>query len=250
MGAAHLLRHKDRVATRSKCEMLTHMGVAVLDQEMYSETEAARLLRVHPSTLNYWLEGGTRRGKAYQPIIREEPKGGHPAVTWAEFVECGWLRQYRRINRVPMAELRTFIARLRERYGVPYPLAHFRPFANQGQLLVMRDLQAEAGIAAEFCLVAEVSGQLVLTPPGDAYLSRVEWEGDEAIAWRPHDDPDSPVRIRPNVRFGRPSIRGISTEVLWEQVDAGADVHEVAEDFGLTPAEVRWAVSFEAARAA
>jgi hypothetical protein len=37
--------------------------VSVLDQEMYTEAEAARLLRVPQSTLNYWLEGGTRRGR-------------------------------------------------------------------------------------------------------------------------------------------------------------------------------------------
>ncbi|MFD2419365.1 MerR family transcriptional regulator [Amycolatopsis pigmentata] len=47
------------------------MSVTVLDQEMYTEAEAARLLAVSPSTLNYWLEGGERRGKLYEPIVRE-----------------------------------------------------------------------------------------------------------------------------------------------------------------------------------
>lgn len=216
---------------------------------MYSEAEAARLLRLPPSTLNYWLEGGQRRNRVYQPIIREQPKGGHPPVTWAEFLECSWLRQYRRVDRVPMRELRTFITLLRERYGVPYPLAHFKPFANQGQLVIMRDMQAQAGLAADFCLVAEVSGQLVLTAPADAYVRRVEWdqEHDLPVAWRPHDDSESPVRVYPDIRFGRPSIHGISTEVLWEQVEDGADLHEVAEDFGLTVSDVRWAVSYETA---
>jgi uncharacterized protein (DUF433 family) len=225
--------------------------VTVPDQEMYSEVEAARLLRVPSSTLNYWLEGGTRRGRTYQPIIREVPKGGHPSVTWAEFIECGWLRQYRRIDRVPMAELRAFITLMRERYGVPYPLAHFTPFANQGQLVALREVQAEAGLSADFCLVAEVSGQLVLTPPADGFVRRVEWEQDEPVACRPHDDPESTVRIRPGVRFGRPAVSGISTDVLWEQVEAGTGVDEVAEDYGLTVRDIRWAVSYEtAARAA
>jgi uncharacterized protein (DUF433 family) len=227
--------------------MLGDVAVTVLDQEMYSETEAARLLRVPPSTLNYWLEGGARRGRTYQPIVREQPRGGHPPVTWAEFIECGWLRQYRRIDRVPMAELRAFIALMRERYDVPYPLAHFAPFANQGQLVTVRDVQAEAGLTADFCLVAEVSGQLVLTAPADAFVRRVEWEQGEPAGWRPHDDAESPVRIRREVRFGRPSVRGISTGVLWEQVEAGAGLDEVAEDYGLTVTDVRWAVSYETA---
>jgi hypothetical protein len=40
------------------------------------------------------------------------------------------LRQYRRIHNVPMVELRDFIESLRQRLGVPYPLAHERPFVS------------------------------------------------------------------------------------------------------------------------
>lgn len=85
------------------------MNVKVLEREMYSEAEAARLLGVARNTLNYWLEGCERQGKTYKPIIRFEPKGGRALVTWAEFVEAGWLREYRQSHGVPMAELRTFI---------------------------------------------------------------------------------------------------------------------------------------------
>jgi uncharacterized protein (DUF433 family) len=231
--------------------MLRSVDATVLDQELYSEREAARLLRVAPSTLHYWLEGGTRRGVRYQPIVRAEPKGGHAPVTWAEFVECGWLKQYRR-DRVPMKELRAFIAGLRERHGVPYPLAHASAFANQGQLVWMQEAQNEAGLDPEFCLVAEVSGQLLLTPPSAAYVRQAEWEpGDDIVAgWRPHEDSASTVRIRPGVRFGRPAVNGVSTEVLWEQVDAGVSIAEVSELFDLSERDVRWAVSYETAQRA
>jgi uncharacterized protein (DUF433 family)/transposase len=225
--------------------MLGNVSISVLEQETYSESEAARLLRVAPSTLNYWLEGGQRPGKTYLPVIREQAKGGHPPVTWAEFVECTWLRQFRRVDRVPMAELRAFITELREEYGVPYPLAHFQPFANQGQLVIMERAQTEAGLDPEFCAVAKVSGQLVLTGPTQAFVQGLEWRDGAAVAWLPHD-PESPVRVRPDVRFGRPAIHGISTEVLWEQVEDGAEIAEVAEDYGLSVSDVRWAVSYEA----
>jgi transposase len=46
------------------------MNVKVLEREMYSEAEAARLLGVAQNTLNYWLEGVERRGKIYKPIPR------------------------------------------------------------------------------------------------------------------------------------------------------------------------------------
>lgn len=65
------------------------MSVNVLDRETFTEAEAARMLRVAQRTLNYWLEGGEYRGRVYRPVIRVEPRGGHAAVTWAEFVEAG-----------------------------------------------------------------------------------------------------------------------------------------------------------------
>jgi hypothetical protein len=49
--------------------------VEVLDREMYTEAEAARLLGVRQPTLNYWLEGKTYRGRTYEPVIRERPSG-------------------------------------------------------------------------------------------------------------------------------------------------------------------------------
>src|SRR3954453_22050541 len=112
------------------------MDIKVLEREIYSEAEAARLLRVAQSPLHYWHDGVVRRGRRYKPIIRQEPKDNR-SVTWAEFVEAGLLRQYRREHQVPMPELRLFIETLREKLGVPYPLAHERPFVGVGRQLVV-----------------------------------------------------------------------------------------------------------------
>ena len=224
------------------------MSVSVLDREIFSEAEAARLLRIAQGTLNYWLNGGQRRGRTYPPIIRTEPRDER-VVTWAEFVEAGLVRGYRRDLQVPMLEVRTFVDLLRARFEIPYPLAHARPFVGEGKQLVW-DAQEEAGLDADFCLVAEVRGQLVLTPASDAFFGRVTWSEEVAVAWRPADNPDSPVRIDPETRFGRPSVNGVSTEVLWEHAESGASLEEIARDFDLDEAEVRWAVSYESAPAA
>jgi len=216
-----------------------------LDRELFSEAEAARLLRVSQSTLHWWLDGGTYRGRTYRPVIRLRPTGER-SVTWAEFVEAGLLREYRRTHGVALAQLRTVIDRLREEYGVPFPLAHYRPFVGPGRELLL-EVQQQTHLAADFCLVAVANGQLVLTPAVQAFVERVEWSQDIAVSWRPHDDPASPVRMSPSIRFGRPAVRGISTEVLWEQIEAGASVNEVAESFDLRPADVRWAYGYESA---
>lgn len=209
---------------------------------MYAEAEAARLLRVSQSTLHYWLEGGVRRGKSYKPVLRVEQKGTR-AVTWAEFVEAGLLRQYRRDHNVPMAELRAFIELLRDRTGVRYPLAHSRPFVGDRRLVL--EAQKEVGLSADFCLVAEVAGQMILTPASSDFVHRVEWSGDVAAAWRPSDDPGSPVRIDPERRFGRPAVDGISTESLWELCEEGEYLEDTAETFDISISDVRWAIAYE-----
>lgn len=229
---------------RSRRQCDTCGVVSVLEREMYSESEAARLLGVPQSTLHYWLEGGVRRGKTYRPVIRPEPRGSR-TVTWAEFVEAGWLLQYRSRN-VPMVELRAFIDQLRDQFGVPYPLADRRPLVSGRQLVY--DAQSAVRLGAEFCLVSVANGQLLLTAPGQAFVERIEWDGDTAIRYRPDPHPDSPVRIEPDVRFGRPAIGGISTEAIWEQAEVGEDVERIAEVFGLDVADIRWALAYENAK--
>ena len=177
------------------------MDVTVLEREMYSEGAAADLLGVAPSTLHWWLEG---RVPKYRPVIRVEPTGSR-VVTWAEFVEAGLLRSYRRDHDVPLRELRDFIDRLRDEFQVPCPLADRRPYVGSGRRLMI-DLQGRSDLDPEFCLVAVANGQEVLTAPGEEFFERVGWLGDTPATWRPHDDPASLVRINPLVRFGRPAV--------------------------------------------
>lgn len=215
--------------------------VSVLDREMYSEAEAARLLRVPQQTLNYWLEGKTWRGHIYQPVIRPEPIGRR-TVTWAEFVEAGLLTQYRKRG-VDLDEVRKFIVILRDRTGQPYPLAHELPWAMNGRLLV--EAQEASNLPPEYWLYAPTDGQLaLLLSPAQEFLDRVKFDQDEAVLWRPAGR-GSPVVIDPDSRFGRPSVKGISTSVLKEYSDEGYGYDEIAEQFGLAVREVELAIAYE-----
>jgi uncharacterized protein (DUF433 family) len=71
------------------------------------------------------------------------------------------------------------------------------------------------------------------------------WEGDTAAEWQPHDDPRSPVRMNPDVRFGRPAVRGISTEAMREHDQAGESAEEIAEELDIPPDRGRWALAYE-----
>ena len=82
-------------------------------------------------------------------------------------------------------------------------------------------------------------------PSRRCFYKRVTWEGDTAVAWRPRDDPQSPVLIQPGMRTGRPASKGISTEAIWEHEQAGETVSDIAADFDLTEDDVRWALACE-----
>ena len=131
----------------------------------------------------------------------------------AEFVEAALLRQYRREHQVRLQEIREFVSALRAETGVPYPLAHYRPWVGEGCRLLL-EMQEKSQLPGELWLVAPASDQIVLTDPAASFLKRVEWEDDLPVAWKPHEDDSSPVRCQPTMRFGLPSIGRISTEVI------------------------------------
>jgi uncharacterized protein (DUF433 family) len=223
-------------------------STTVLDREMYSEAHAARLLQLAPSTLHYWLEGGTRRGRTHKPIIRQEATGSK-SVTWAEFIEAGLLRRYRRQHNIPMLQLRNFIESLRQQSGIPYPLAHERPFVEGRDLIIKA--QDAADLDGEYVLVAEARhGQYILSAAAQEFYERVAWVDGLPATWRPVAEPESPVVVDPEVRFGAPSVGGISTAVLWEQSTGGEEPEDLAETYNLSLGQVRWALAYQATQAA
>jgi uncharacterized protein (DUF433 family) len=219
--------------------------LSTLDLPLYSVALAADYLRMPKTTLGYWLEGGTRKGVKYEPVVRTAPTGS-PNLTWGEFVECWYVRQYRRVHDVPMADIRRLIERLREELNLSYPLAHKKPFVAPGKKLALK-IQDDSQLSHRaWLVVTEPDGQLGLSTIAEDFLSKVDFaDGDgPAIRISPNGR-ESPVAIQPDVAFGAPHVSGIRTENLAELVDAGEEIDVVAEDFGLTEAELRAALAYE-----
>ena len=219
------------------------MSISVLDRELFDVSLAADVLRMPSSTLDWWLEGGRRNGREYEPVIRPVSTGSK-AVTWGEFVEARYLLGYRRDLGVPLLSLRRFIADVRQALNVPYPLAHQRPWVGEGRhLLVSAQKSSELPVDLWAMWVAD-TGQIMLTPPAESFLDRVEFDDDEAVRIRPAG-PDSPIVIDPEIRFGAPSLRGIPTEAIADPVRAGDPIEMVAVDFGLSLDDVIAALNYE-----
>lgn len=225
--------------------MVMEVGTAPpLAMPLCSYREAARALRVPPSTLWWWLDGRVREG--YEPVLRDAATGSD-VVTWGEFVEAAYLREYRRRS-VPLRRLRAFIAALRDELGLPHPLATRRPFIAAGYGLVL-ELEERANQAGGLRpIVADpTDGQLVLSYPAEAFLDKVEFAetGDmTALRWFPVGK-RSPVVVDPELSGGAPTVRGIRTEALAELAADGLSVSVLADDYGLPETELRQALAYE-----
>lgn len=223
------------------------MKPTILDRAVTTVPEAARQLHIPVATLRYWLEGGERRGRQYQPILRTQPTG-RTVVTWGEMVEARYLRAYR--SHVAMQRLRPFIDALRQAFSVPYPLAHFRPYVDETRKLVLH-LQQEAALPDDLWLVFEgADGQVRINPAiTNDFLARVEFEdsGDVRAALRIYPQgKTSPVVIDPLISSASATVAGVRTAVLAERTEASGDTpEELADEFGLGVADVKAAIAFE-----
>ena len=217
--------------------------VSILERPAYGLSEAAGYLGLRRERVRAWLDGYERGGVRYPPVIRAESTGSD-IVAWGEFVELGYLREYRRKG-VPLQQLRPVIDELRRELSTPYPLATAHPYV-MGRELVW-ELQEREGLHPAIAIVVRTGQAVALSAEADRFVKKVEFNPDElggVCRMRPAGAA-SPVVIDPLVRFGRPSVAGVATERLWELHDAGEPVADIADSYDMAEDLVRAGVSYE-----
>lgn len=222
--------------------------VAILERSVYGVAEAAELLSLRPERVRAWLDGYTRKQTSYPPVIRES-RTGSDVVTWGEYVELGYLREYRNHN-VSLQRLRVVIDKLRDELQTPYPLATARPFVHDRDLVWQ--VQEDANLPRTLAIVVRTEQVIGLGDVASRFLRKVEFEEPEQgniVRMRPAGR-TSPVVMDPMMRFGRPTVGGASTERLWELYDAGEPPEWIARAYSLTIEEVNAALAYEEQRLA
>lgn len=221
---------------------------ALLDRRLYTIRDAADLLDMPPSTLQWWLQGRvTKGGHVHLPALRQAPNDD-ANVTWGEFIEANLLRKLRG-NGVRLDAIRVFSRSVRLALGWNYPLARHEIWAGANRDLIY-EAQLIAGIEDDAALLVAGDkygrGQQVLQLADTAseFLEPIEFDGDIPI--KIHPDPKAwDVELDVRRRFGAPQVAGIPTEALWSLYDAGETIGGIAENFGLTVDQVRAAVTYE-----
>ncbi|GAB3197880.1 DUF433 domain-containing protein [Nocardioides hungaricus] len=217
------------------------MADSLLDRAIYSYADVDRLVGLHAGTAMRWLEGYTRLGRFYDPVLRPAPTGSD-VVTWGEMVAARMLAEFRARN-VTVQRMRPAIVRLREEFG-RHPLACARPFLDVDGRELVRVVQEDVGLDRQLQLVVVRDGQLLLTPAAERFRSAVEYDGPVAGLLRP--DPRTPdVAMDPRRAFGQPAVRNVRTESLAEDYRAGTSRDELAYLYDLTLGQVDEAIRFE-----
>jgi uncharacterized protein (DUF433 family) len=212
----------------------------VLDRPLYAYGEVDRLLDLPVGTARRWIDGYSRRGRQYEPVVRVEPLGPDTPVTWGEFIETYYLSRLRATDRpIPMLEIREAVLRLRRETGFRYVFAHEQVLlADRDLLQLFREIQDEEGVG-DLLVEALRSGQLVLIPEARKRLERIEFSDGIAVRVPPRQDIDSIV-VAGDTNFGRPAILGTSITpiAVAELVQAGDSIEHIAEVYGLTAGQV------------
>ncbi len=151
---------------------VTKQPVSILERPVYGVAEAAGLLGLRADRTRAWLDGYERHRVKYAPVIRVEPSGDD-IVTWGEFVELGYLREYRRKG-VPLQRLRPVIDELRKEFATPYPLATAKPYLY-GKELVLQ-LQHKNGIPRSIAIVISSGQTIALADEAMRFFKKVEFE--------------------------------------------------------------------------
>ena len=215
----------------------------------YPLAEAARYLRLPPTTLRAWVMGRTyakRSGAAHSPALIELPDRKKTELSFSNLVEAHVLRALRTVHEVSIKDVRSAIAFAEREYNIKRLLLSAELLAAAGELFL--DKYGELVSLSK-------SGQLAMRKVLERYLKRVERDEEKfPIRLYPTTrddaaDAERVIAIDARIAFGRPVVlrQGIETASIAQRIDAKETVDAVAEDYGLTVAEVEEAVIYERA---
>ncbi len=219
------------------------------DLGLYALPEAARLARVPRTTLANWVRGyrypsGGRLVRA-QPVIA--PSAGPEAtLSFVNLMEALTLSGFRQI-RVPMQRVRKALEYAERSMEAEHLLASRRLLTDGKELFWEFQERSPEG---EMSLVNLTrGGQKAFPEAVMRYLREMEYGRDTfATRWWPGAQPgEGAVVVDPRRAFGAPVIArtGIRTEDVFSRFSAGEPLADLAEDYGLSLAQIEAAVRLE-----
>lgn len=221
------------------------------DVARYGIAEAARYLKIPPTTLRPWVAGREYRDRAkpFHPLIITPEKNPF-RLSFHNLVEAYVLRALRIEHKVSIDDVRQAIDFAQKRCNVKRLLLSPELRTSAGELLLEK--------YGELINLTR-SGQLMMRKLFEAHLKRIEWDQANVprhlypfLTSSDYRDEQKIIVIDARRAFGRPIISrcGISTAVIVERIDAGESEQDIAADYGLEKEEFDAAMLYEYREAA
>lgn len=223
---------------------------------LYRQSDAARLLRIHPSRLRRWIHGYTYRPRPSQekrhqdPVVHSDvPRiDGEFALSFLELMELRVVVNLLEFPDISLQKIRRAADQAGELLGTRHPFASRRIFTDGREILA----SLEAGSTAESDLVELThsrKNQIVSADLMRPILNEIDYSEQTALAemWWPMTK-STPIVLNPRIMFGAPTISEtrITTSVLARLAKFDSD-STIAAAYDLPPGVVRKAVEFEGA---
>jgi uncharacterized protein (DUF433 family) len=204
-----------------------------LNRPIFTVQEAARGLRVSPSTLGWWT--------GEHLVTRLPSQGRRPSLPFIGLAEALVLNSFRRSG-VPLQRIRPALRALEREIGLKHALASKSLYSDGVEILY--DFAERKGIDELAELVVVRSGQRVFASVVADYLKRITYDAGWPTKVRLPRYGDAAVIVDPVRAFGQPIFEngGSRVEDVVERWRAGDTVADLARDFGVPSAEIETVV--------
>lgn len=217
--------------------------VNLLDRDLYTMSQADRLLGLSAGTSRRWINGYVRNGKQHDPLVRESPTNSE-MVTWGEFVEARLISEYRRQG-VTVFRMRPAIMALRQEYEANYPLAMAQPFLSAENRELVMEIQRRTNLDPALRFVIR-SGQVIL-PSLELmrFQSAADYSKDsgyQSVVQR--FQLSKHIVLDPKYSSGEPTVSGrrLRVDTITEAIVSGMSPEDVADTWKISIDAVEEAV--------
>lgn len=222
-------------------------GAEPREMPLYSVSEAAHYIGLPASTLRTWVVG--RRypvsdGWATSDAIIQLPDREDGRMSFSNLIEAYVIKALRRKHDTPMSAIRNAVAYAEHELKIDRLLLRDELLTGAGDLFWIH--------LSELINLSR-GGTIAMRTIVESHLKRVDRDPMDLpvrlyplIPTRPES---RTVVIDPTVSFGRPIVNnvGVATAIITQRIDAGEEVHAVAEDYGLSDEDIRDVVVYEMA---
>lgn len=214
-------------------------------RRLYSVAEAARLVGMHPSTLQTWAHGYERHPKG-RPAVKKGPvitaldrtDDDARTIPFVGLVEASVVQAFRQTG-LPMQRIRQALEVLTEQGELQHALASRKLYSDGAQVLYDYAQNVEDKQLGLLTIVS--SGQRVFHDVIKEYLERISFEGAWAaelvlpVTRRPL------LRVVPGIESGDPLFLhgGAPLSAVRSRFVSGEPVKSIALDYGVPSDEIK-----------